>query len=633
MTLLDQWLRPPRSLLVGLFLLTLASISTLAWFGWRLLDQERLVEAQHAREHLEQSADRIAATLRGSLAETGDRLGTWLAFPMPEVKPEDGVFLLLAGDMLEASPGGRLLYQPLPSSLPEAAAEAFAEGERLEYPQPKPEQAAAWYARLTNSKDPAVRAGALMRLARVERNSGQGAGAAEAYRQLAAIASAKVAGAPADLAARLALAGLPGRKNDGDALLADLRAVRWQLTRGQFEFYWDAAASVADRGVSPPADAVALTEAAMQLWDPRNRPPAARGQTTLWVDGRPWFAVWRGAPERRALWLVRPEAILQPVLSREAVEWAAADSEGRVVAGRAPSGRHPAVRPAAEGQLPWTLYVGGTPTAGDAGVAARQRFLVAGMGIMVLFLISGTYFIGRAIRREMEVSRMQSDFVSAVSHEFRSPLTSMRQLAEILALGRVPNEDRRQVYYETLVRETGRLQRLVEALLNFGRMEEGARQYHFEELDTATLVERVVAEFEPQIAGQGRHIELVGGARGCTIEADPEAMSVALRNLVDNAIKYSPACPTVWVEWGRQREFVAIRVRDKGVGIQPSERKAIFRKFVRGSAAAEGNVKGSGVGLAMVRHIVAAHGGAIRVASQPGQGSTFTVLLPAMERV
>jgi two-component system phosphate regulon sensor histidine kinase PhoR len=89
----------------------------------------------------------------------------------------------------------------------------------------------------------------------------------------------------------------------------------------------------------------------------------------------------------------------------------------------------------------------------------------------------------------------------------------------------------------------------------------------------------------------------------------------------------------VWVEWGRQREFVAIRVRDKGVGIQPSERKAIFRKFVRGSAAAEGNVKGSGVGLAMVRHIVAAHGGAIRVASQPGQGSTFTVLLPAMERV
>jgi signal transduction histidine kinase len=632
MTLLDQWLRPPRSLLVGLFLLTLASISTLAWFGWRLLDQERLVEAQHAREQLEQSADRIATTLRGALAETGDRLGTWLNFPSPEVKPEDGVFLLFAGDTLAASPAGRLLYQPLPSDLPEAEAETFAEGERLEYPQPKPQLAAAWYSRLANSKDPAIRAGALMRLARVERNAGQAAVAADAYHQMAAIASAKVAGAPADLAARLALAELTGRKVDGDALLADLRAARWQITRGQFEFYWNAAGSAAGRAVLPPADAVALTEAATQLWDPRNRPPAARGQATLWVDGHPWFAAWRGAPERRALWLVRPEAILQPVLSGQGVEWAAADSEGRMVAGRALNGHRAAVRPAAEGQLPWTLYVSGTHAPGDAGVSARQRFLVAGMGIMVLFLISGTYFIARAIRREMEVSRMQSDFVSAVSHEFRSPLTSMRQLAEILALGRVPNEDRRQVYYETLVRETGRLQRLVEALLNFGRMEAGARQYHFEELNTATLVERVVAEFEPQIAGQGRHIELVGGG-GCTIEADPEAMSVVLRNLVDNAIKYSPACPTVWVEWERQREYVAIRVRDNGVGIQPRERKAIFRKFVRGSAAAEGNVKGSGVGLAMVRHIVAAHGGAVRVVSQPGQGSTFTVLLPAMERV
>jgi two-component system phosphate regulon sensor histidine kinase PhoR len=251
---------------------------------------------------------------------------------------------------------------------------------------------------------------------------------------------------------------------------------------------------------------------------------------------------------------------------------------------------------------------------------------------MVLFLLAGTYFIARAIRREMEVSRMQSDFVSAVSHEFRSPLTSMRQLSEILALGRVPNEDRRRLYYETLVRETVRLQRLVEALLNFGRMEAGASQYRFEELDAARLVHSVAAEFEPQIAGHGRHIELTGAESGCRIEADPEAMSVALRNLVDNALKYSPGQPAVWIEWGVDREFVAIRVRDRGAGIAASERKAIFRRFVRGHAAVEGNVKGSGVGLAMVRHIVAAHGGAITVDSEPGRGSTFTMLLPVMGR-
>jgi signal transduction histidine kinase len=227
---------------------------------------------------------------------------------------------------------------------------------------------------------------------------------------------------------------------------------------------------------------------------------------------------------------------------------------------------------------------------------------------------------------------MQSEFVSAVSHEFRSPLTSMRQLSEMLLLGRVPQEGRREIYYQTLVRETSRLQRLVEALLNFGRMEAGARQYHFEELDAAHLVYRVVSEFEPQLATVGRHIELQGTEQGCRIEADPEAMSVALRNLVDNALKYSWDKPAVWVEWGKENERVAIRVRDRGAGIAPAEMKAIFRKFVRGSAAAAGNVKGSGVGLAMVRHIVAAHGGEIVVESEPGEGSTFTMLLRAVDR-
>src|SRR5262249_10818816 len=159
---------------------------------------------------------------------------------------------------------------------------------------------------------------------------------------------------------------------------------------------------------------------------------------------------------------------------------------------------------------------------------------------IVMFLILGTYFIARAIRRETETLRMQSDFVSAVSHEFRSPITSMRQLSEILALGRVPTEERRQLYYETLVKESTRLQRLIETLLNFGRMEAGARQYHFEELETAHLVQRVVSELEPQIAGSGRHIELQASSAQCPIDADPDAICVALRNLLDNALKYSP---------------------------------------------------------------------------------------------
>jgi signal transduction histidine kinase len=252
--------------------------------------------------------------------------------------------------------------------------------------------------------------------------------------------------------------------------------------------------------------------------------------------------------------------------------------------------------------------------------------------MMALFLALGSFFIARAIRKELEVSRMQSDFVSTVSHEFRSPLTSIRQLSEILALGRAPSEERRQVYYETLVRETARLQRLVEALLNFGRMEAGARQYRFEVLDVAALAHRVVAEFEPRAAASGRSFELDGPHSEVRLEADPEAIAVALRNLVDNALKYAPDSPTVWVEWGTRNGAVSIRVRDRGPGVADAEKKAIFRKFVRGSAAAASNVKGSGVGLAMVKHIVAAHGGEISVTSAPGKGSVFTMLLPAARK-
>jgi len=298
-----------------------------------------------------------------------------------------------------------------------------------------------------------------------------------------------------------------------------------------------------------------------------------------------------------------------------------------VVAGRRESGGRAAIRTAVESELPWTLHVSSVRGGQSPSVLWQGRFLLLGLSVMLIFLLTGSYFIGRAVQHEMEVARLQSDFVSGVSHEFRTPLTTVRQLSEILAFGRVPSEQRRERYYETLVSESKRLQQLVETLLNFGKMEAGVRQYRFEILDPAVLVEKVVAEFEPQISASGRHIEVSGARDGARVHADLEALSVAVRNLIDNALKYSPDCPTVWVEWGPEGERLAIRVRDRGLGIPASERKAIFQKFVRGSAAATANVKGTGVGLAMVQHIVSAHGGEIHVESEPGRGSTFTVLL------
>ena len=602
---LREWLKPPKSLLLILVLLSLVSVSAVGWFGFKLLEQDHMVQAQRRQERLDQDADRLVATLRSTLAETGERLSAWLTAPPPEGKPEDGVLLTEEQNSVTAYPAGRLLYYPVPSNEREAPPELFAEGELLEFLQAQPAKAADVYRAMAESRNVSVRAGALLRLARVMGKLGQPDQQRAAYTRLAATGTAQVAGAPAELVARHAL---------GDPTLReDLLRGRWRLTRGQFEFYF---------GGPPPEDRQALTEAAAQAWNASG----PRGETTLWARGRPFFAMWRTSGARRAVLVETPKV---PAGEQEAC--AAVDSEGRVVWGRRDRNDRAAVRPAAESRLPWTLYVSSALNAPGTGLPESQRYLRLGMAVMVLFLIAGTYFIARAIRREMEVSRMQSDFVSTVSHEFRSPLTSIRQLSEILELGRVPSEERRQVYYSTLVRETQRLQRLVEALLNFGRMEAGARPYRFEEIETSSLVHRVAGEFETQLAA-GRRIELSGPDATCAINADPDALSVVLRNLIDNALKYSPEHPAIWVQWELDRTQVAIRVRDHGLGITAAERRTIFRKFVRGSAAAAANVKGSGVGLAMVKHIIAAHHGEIRVDSTPGAGSTFTVVLPALEQ-
>ncbi len=602
---LREWLRPPKSLLLILVLLSLVSVSAVGWFGFKLLEQDRMVQAQRRVERLEQAADRLAAGLQRTLADSGERLSAWLTSPPPAGKPDNGILLTLEENSVSAYPAGRLLYYPVSAKEPEAPADTFAEGELLEFLQAQPAKAADTYRTLSESRNPAVRAGALLRLARVLGKLGQREESRAAYTRMAGISGVRVAGVPADLVARHAL---------GDTTIRDdmLRG-RWHLTRGQFEFYF---------GSGAPQDRLALAEAATLAWNTSG----PRGQTTIWAGGAPFLVMWRTSGSRRAVLLETPK---MPVLDE--VACAAVDMDGRVVFGRRDRTDRAAIRPAAESQLPWTLYVTGAPNPPGAGLPESQRFLLLGMGVMVLFLAAGTYFIARAIRREMEVSRMQSDFVSTVSHEFRSPLTSIRQLSEILELGRVPNEERKQVYYSTLVRETQRLQRLVEALLNFGRMEAGARPYRFEEIETASLVHRVAGEFETQLAA-GRRIELDGPEATCAINADPDALSVVLRNLIDNALKYSPEHPAIWVQWGLERKEVAIRVRDHGLGITPAERRTIFRKFVRGTAATSANVKGSGVGLAMVKHIIAAHHGDIRVDSTPGEGSTFTVRLPALEQ-
>jgi signal transduction histidine kinase len=652
---------------VVLFLLiALILVAVTAALAWRFLDQYRALERQRAVDRLARSADVISAALGRGAAEARDELTRLASVPLPELSAvamrwagalqRDALLMILTPEGVDAYPPARLLYRPLPPPSVEPPPGTFAAGEALEFRGGDLAGAAAAFAALATAREPAVRAGALLRLARVERKQGRSARALETYERLAAMGALSVGGEPAALLARharLALLRESGRAEDvareATALAGDLRSGTWPVTRASYRYYSD---ELANYGVPAPdaagraqlEAAEATANAVGELWARWSSADAERrqdgGEVVVW-RGHPVLLLWRGTGARGAALLAGPEQVergwlaeLQPVLKREQVAFVLADASGQGLIGGIPADAGPEVtRTAVQTRLPWTLRVASGNRAADLEQdAERRRVAAAGLAALTLLVVVGMYAAIRGLTRELEAARLQSEFVAAVSHELRTPLTALRQFTELLASDRVGAEAQRRRYYGVMQRETDRLQRLVEGLLDFARMEAGALEFHRVPLVVGDLVREVVAQFREALAADGWTVELAdeltGPVRVC---ADAEALSRALWNLLDNAAKYSPDHRTVWVTVRREDGAVAIAVRDRGLGIAPAERAAIFDKFVRGASAGRVGTKGTGIGLAMVRHIVRAHGGTVAVESEPGAGSTFTLRLPVEE--
>jgi len=261
-------------------------------------------------------------------------------------------------------------------------------------------------------------------------------------------------------------------------------------------------------------------------------------------------------------------------------------------------------------------------------VKHRQNLYRATLIFVVAMLVFGGYITTRTVRRELEVARMRADFVSTVSHEFRSPLTGIRQLAEMLLHGRVAGEERQRRYHKMILQESERLARLVENLLDFSRMEEGRKEYRLAPLNTSVWLRELVGNFQSEIAENGISVVADIPEDLPAISADSEALECAVHNLLDNAMKYSPGSETVWLDAYAGNGDVTISVRDQGVGIAEPDRKHIFDKFYRVDGEISLKVKGAGLGLSLVRHIVAAHGGTIDCESQAGEGSKFSIRIP-----
>ena len=307
------------------------------------------------------------------------------------------------------------------------------------------------------------------------------------------------------------------------------------------------------------------------------------------------------------------------------------DREGREVLRQGPRQRRPfdAERSLGFAWSDWKLGLVSCHPMPDGW--ARRNFAV-NMGLSALLsaaLVAGVLLALRAASREMKLSRMKSEFVANVSHELRTPLASIRVFGELLRLGRADNPQKAREYGEYIETESRRLSQLINNILDFASIESGRKTYHFERCDVREVVCETLKTFGVRLRQNGFNIHLEGADTPLPpARIDAGAIAQSLSNLLDNAVKYSNGKKDVIVSLRRDGDWIVVSVTDQGIGIPRDEQRKIFDRFHRVSTGLVHDVKGSGMGLAIVRHIVEAHRGRVTVESRPGEGSTFSIQLP-----
>ena len=276
----------------------------------------------------------------------------------------------------------------------------------------------------------------------------------------------------------------------------------------------------------------------------------------------------------------------------------------------------------------WRLQAGFGNQSVEAIVAASTRPQKALLAILALTLGCGVFFVARAAAREVRVAELKSNFVSSVSHDLKTPLALIQLFAETLELGRVKSTERAAEYYRIINSEARKLTRLIDNILDFSKMEAGLRPYRVGRQDLAEITRRVVAALQSQFTQNQFEVRFEEQGPVPEVLVDGDAVTQAIENLLTNAMKYSGASRDIAVRVGVEGRFACVSVADRGIGIPRRHQRRIFRKFYRIETDAVTGPQGCGLGLAIVDHTMRGHGGHVRVESEPGRGSTFTLCFP-----
>ena len=680
-----RFLRSPGRRLVGVFaLFILLPGAFLGIFALRVLRQESQLARQRTRESLERTAEEIGRDLDAEFRQWNDaaRSAASLKRPLdvdsfPKIigqaftEPGGGVFLSISEERLVVFPPGALLYvsrnsAPAQTGLSRPLA-GLAEAESLEITQKDYPRAIRAYRNLFDSAAAGSRPLLLQRLARTLRKAGRLEEAIGAYRDLRSLDVVWIGGLPSDLIARAELCSLASERGDtvdlareSLAFYRDLASGKWLLDKQRYLYYSDlgrtwcrnsqakgrAFAAETDPQTKPGAPAaaeagefnslrategrrLALSSAADDfLKNPRTILPGTGLAYLAFRNTDPFAAILISADVLQSRWW--PRILSSRGEDLEAVLYA---GDGSPVIGSPPSAT-PSFAVTHDLRIddkPWLLQIWPRrPEAIYTDVRQRRTLSLMMLGFVMVMLAFGGYLTVRIIKRELEIARLRADFVSTVSHEFRSPLTGIRQLGGMLLDGRVTDPEKQQGYFKMIVQESDRLSRLVENILDFSRMEEGRKEYRFEPLDPSPWLRTLVADFVTEIAMHGTVVEADIPDGLPPISADKEALGSAVRNLLDNAVKYSPGSKIVWLDAGAEGGAVKISVRDKGVGISEHDQKRIFDRFYRAEGEISKRIKGAGLGLSLVKHVVTAHNGTVECRSKVGEGSIFTIRLPSL---